>query len=61
MMSIAYSFLLFYLEFDEHGITAKIESDCRESRYILTSFTAGHLMSFWALIPISGDDLTVKC
>ena len=87
MMSIAYIYLLFYLETDEQfGITAKIEaenelhadlllkadqrhwrhdvsdvqSDCRESRFILTSFTAGYLRSFWALISISGDDLSVK-
>ena len=87
-MSIAYIYLLFYLEIDEQfGITAKIEaekelhadfllkadqchwrhdvsdvqSDCRESWFILTSFTAGHLGSFWVLIFISGDDLSVKC
>ena len=87
-MSIAYIYLLFYLEIDEQfGITAKIEaekelhadfllkgdqrhwrhdasdvqSDCRESWFILTSFTADHLRSFWALISISGDDLSVKC
>ena len=75
-MSIAYIYLLFYLEIDEQfGITTKIEaekelhthfllkadqrhwrhdvsyvkSDCRESWFILKSFTAGHLRSFWAL------------
>ena len=84
-MSIAYSYLLFYLEIDEQfGITAKIEaakelhadfllkadqchcrhdvsdvwSDCRKSWFILTSITAGHLRSFWALMSISGDDLS---
>ena len=87
-MSIAYIYLLFYLEIDEQfGITAKIEaakelhadfllkadqrqwrhdvsdvqSDCRKSWFILTSFTAGHLKSFGALMSISGDDLSVKC
>ena len=34
-----------------------VRSDCRESWFILTSFTAGHLRSFWALISISGDDI----
>ena len=87
-MSIAYIYLLFYLEIDEQfDITAKIEaekelhadfllkadqrhwrhdasdvqSDCRESWFILTSFTADHLTSFWALISISGVALSVKC
>ena len=73
MMSIAYIYLLFYLEIDEQfGITTKIEAekelhadfllkadqhhcchdvsdvqtDCRESWFMLTSFTAGHLRSF---------------
>ena len=87
-MSIAYIYLIFYLEIDEQfDITAKIEaekelhadvilkadqrhwrhdvsdvqSDCRESWFILTSLTAGHLTSFWALISISVEDLSVKC
>ena len=38
-----------------------VQSDCKELWFILTSFTAGHLRSFWALISISGDDLSVKC
>ena len=38
-----------------------VQSDFRESWFILTSFTAGHLRSFWVLISISGDDLSVKC
>ena len=38
-----------------------VQSDCRELWFILTSFTACHLRSFWALISISGDVLTVKC
>ena len=87
-MSIAYIYLLFYLEIDEQfGITAKIkaekelhadfllkadqhhwrhdvsdvQTDRSESWFLLTSFTAGHLSSFWALISISGEDLSVKC
>ena len=84
MISIAYIYLLFYVEIDEQfGIIAKIEaekqlhadfllkadqhhcrhdvsdvqSDYRESWFILTSFTAGHLRSFSALISISGEDI----
>ena len=87
-MSIAYIYLIFYLEIDEQfDITAKIEaekelhadfllkadkrlwchdvsdvqSDCRKSWFILTSLTACHLTSFWALISISVEDLSVKC
>ena len=88
MMSIAYIYLIFYLEIDEQfDITAKIEAekelhadfvlkadqrhwrhdvsdvqlDCRKSWFILTPLTAGHLTSFWALISISVEDLSVKC
>ena len=38
-----------------------VQSDGREPWFILTSFTAGHLRSFWALISVSGEDLSVKC
>ena len=38
-----------------------VQSECRESWFILTSLTAGHLTSFWALISISVEDLSVKC
>ena len=54
----------FLLKADQHHWrhdVSDVQTDCRESWFMLTSFTAGNLRSFWALISISGEDLSVKC
>ena len=36
----------FLLNVDQRNDVSDVQSDCRESLFILTSFTAGHLRSF---------------